>query len=63
MKADPADMEKVALADGEYMREKEKVNNSHQITVVMIEKRFGLKPGQLANYRANHYSRRKHEGF
>lgn len=52
-------MAMVALADGEYAYQKELAKFSHRITIEIIEKRFHLKPGQLAAYRANHYSRRK----
>jgi hypothetical protein len=44
----------VELADGEYMTEKAK---DQRITIRMIERRLGLRARQLANYRANHYSR------
>lgn len=50
----------VALADGSYMMEKEQVRRHgmpHVVTVESINRRFGLKKGQLRNYRANHYSR------
>lgn len=50
---------KIPLADGEYVVAKRAAGNSHRVTIPIIEKRFGLKPGQLINYRANHYSRKR----
>jgi hypothetical protein len=54
--ADP----KVAIADGDYLTEKDHARKSgrpHTITIKTIERRHGLKPGQLTQFRANHYSR------
>jgi hypothetical protein len=53
---------KVLLADGEYFLQKQLARARglpHTISIQIIEKRFGLKPGQLAAYRANNYSRKK----
>jgi hypothetical protein len=53
---------KVELADGEYMLLKAELRNCgnpNAITIRIMERRFGLRRGQLANYRANFYSRQK----
>ncbi len=49
------------LADGEYMiakKEARKRGFPHSITIRSIERKLKLRAGQLANYRANSYSRR-----
>jgi hypothetical protein len=46
----------VDVADGEFMLQK---LEGLRPNVAKIEKQFGLRPGQLANYRANWYSRKK----
>jgi hypothetical protein len=45
----------VDVADGEFMLQK---LEGLRPTVAKIEKQFGLRPGQLAAYRANNYSRK-----
>lgn len=53
---------KLELADGEYMLLKERAKlegRATTVTIPMMEKRYGLKPGTLLNYRANNY-RKKH---
>jgi hypothetical protein len=47
---------KAALASGEYDRRK--ANGAAQPGIAVIERPFGLRPKQLANYRANYLSRR-----
>jgi hypothetical protein len=47
----------VELADGEFQRRKDA--GCPQPGIARIERMFGLRPGQLANYRANTYSRRE----
>lgn len=52
--------QKVALADGYYSIAKWKARRSgkpHTVTLAGINRKFKLKPNQLRNYRANHYSR------
>lgn len=49
--------EEVEMANAEYEVEKaEAIKRGHclRITIPMIEKRRGLKPGQIFNYRTNH---------
>lgn len=46
------------LACGEYDIAKREANGSQQITTKIIEKRLGLRPNQLRNYRANYLSRK-----
>jgi hypothetical protein len=46
----------IELADGEFQRRKDA--GITQPGTVRIEKMFGLRKGQLASYRANHYSRK-----
>jgi hypothetical protein len=48
----------VDVADGEYMLRK---IEGKPTSIPQIEKMFGLKPGQLASYRANNYSRKPNE--
>jgi len=50
------------IASGEYDIEKRKaiqLGLSQRITIPIMERRLGLKPNQLANYRANYLSTRK----
>lgn len=50
----------VEIADGEYAlakAEAAKLGHVTRVNIRMIERRFKLRPGQLASYRANHYSR------
>jgi hypothetical protein len=46
----------VELASGEYDRRKR--NGQLQPGIAVIERLFGLRPGTLANYRANYLSRK-----
>jgi hypothetical protein len=47
---------KAVIASGEYDRRK--ANGIYQPGIAHIERLFGLRKGQLANYRANNISRR-----
>jgi hypothetical protein len=52
---------KLAMASGEYDLRKEEARKAGwptRVTLPKIEKEFGLKPGQLTWYRANHFSRK-----
>jgi hypothetical protein len=48
---------KVELASGEYDRRR--ANGIREPGIAIIERLFGLPPGQLKNYRANHLSRKR----
>jgi hypothetical protein len=47
---------KAAVASGEFDRRR--ANGIREPGIAHIERLFGLRPGQLANYRANYLSRR-----
>lgn len=47
---------KAALASGEYDRRR--ANGIREPGIAHIERLFGLRPRQLANYRANYHSRK-----
>ena len=49
------------LACGEYdsCKSKARINgNPHTVTIRIVERRLGVKRGQLRNYRANYLSRK-----
>lgn len=56
MSDDTFHRQQVEIANIEYEEEKSK-DNSHRVTIRMIERRNKLRPGQLVNYRANVISR------